>query len=87
MQDQLQQELEKKNKVLKANIGSVASTNKDNTPSHNNQLQMQMQLQGRKTENPTSTFGGQQGNDFVQQTPPMRNSMRSFNQVQMKTYE
>lgn len=46
-----------------------------------------MQLQGRKTENVTSTFGGQQGNDFVQQTPPMRNSMRSYNQVQMKTYE
>lgn len=41
---------------------------------------------GRKTENVTSQFG-QQGNDFVQQTPPLRNSMRSYNQVQMKTYE
>lgn len=77
-QEQLQQELEKKNNMLKANIGSVASTNKDMTPSHN-QLQMQMQMHGRKTENVTSNFGGQQGNDFVQQTPPMRSSMRNQN--------
>ena len=52
----------------------------------NNQLQMQMPAPGRKTENVTSTFG-QQGNDFIQQTPPMRNSMRSYNQVQMKSYD
>ena len=45
--------------------------------------QMPMQFTGRKTE----AIPGQQGNDFIQSTPQLRNSMRDHNQVQMKTYE
>ena len=57
------------------------------------QLQMKMQAMGRKTENvPMKSFG--QGNntngsitDGLQVIPPMRNSMRNMNHMQMKTLE
>ena len=37
---------------------------------------------GRKTVGAT-----EQGNDFIQPSSPMRNSMRNYNQIVMKSYE
>ena len=45
-------------------------------------IMMAQQNVGRKT-----VAVLQQGNDFVHQSPQMRNSMRNYNQIQMKTFE
>ena len=50
------------------------------------QLQMTMALQARKTMQP-SGVPTQQGHDLLQQNPPLRNSMRTQNNIQMMTYE